>query len=277
MQTCLCEVLLSISFCHCAGSDGAFMQCGDGKMSLLDFISRGFLASQCASTQKAKAAHGKTIHRMAIYDKDQRIRAVISQMDVVRFLASRLPQLGPLVERTVTELDLVQTKIHTCPPETSAIVAMGLMQDEDVSSLAVVDHNGKVIGNFSVSELRTVLPGQFGALALPVGEFLALENRTEFVGANRGHEAGAMGSSAGVQFARDHVARKKPHVPGEDVGQELVLCGVASTLGEVLTSLSRHGVHRIYCTDADERPIGIITCSDVLSKLVAIAMSGNHA
>uniref|UniRef100_A0A7R9Z8Q4 CBS domain-containing protein n=1 Tax=Chlamydomonas euryale TaxID=1486919 RepID=A0A7R9Z8Q4_9CHLO len=130
-----------------------------------------------ASTQKAKAAHGKTIHRMAIYDKDQRIRAVISQMDVVRFLASRLPQLGPLVERTVTELDLVQTKIHTCPPETSAIVAMGLMQDEDVSSLAVVDHNGKVIGNFSVSELRTVLPGQFGALALPVGEFLALENR----------------------------------------------------------------------------------------------------
>mmetsp|Transcript_8486 Transcript_8486/g.25694 ORF Transcript_8486/g.25694 Transcript_8486/m.25694 type:complete len:131 (+) Transcript_8486:1365-1757(+) len=101
--------------------------------------------------------------------------------------------------------------------------------------------------------------------------------QTEFVGANRGHEAGAMGSSAGVQFARDHVARKKPHVPGEDVGQELVLCGVASTLGEVLTSLSRHGVHRIYCTDADERPIGIITCSDVLSKLVAIAMSGNHA
>eukprot|EP00955_Chlamydomonas_euryale_P092110 364682-Chlamydomonas_euryale.AAC.3 len=39
---------------HTMGSDGAFMQCGDGKMSLLDFISRGFLASQwceaCLST-----------------------------------------------------------------------------------------------------------------------------------------------------------------------------------------------------------------------------------
>jgi 5'-AMP-activated protein kinase regulatory gamma subunit len=40
-------------------------------------------------------------------------------------------------------------------------------------------------GNFSVSEMRTIMAEQFGALALPVGEFLALEHGTEFVGYRR--------------------------------------------------------------------------------------------
>jgi hypothetical protein len=40
-------------------------------------------------------------------------------------------------------------------------------------------------GNFSVSEMRTIMAEHFGALALPVGEFLALEHGTEFVGYRR--------------------------------------------------------------------------------------------
>jgi len=46
-----------------------------------------------------------------------------------------------------------------------------------LSSLAVVDPSGKLIGNFSLSDLRSINSEQFGALALPVGEFLALEHR----------------------------------------------------------------------------------------------------
>lgn len=48
--------------------------------------------------------------------------------------------------------------------------------------MAVVDSKGKIIGNFSMSEMRTIMSEHFGALALPVGEFLALEHGTEFTG-----------------------------------------------------------------------------------------------
>lgn len=44
------------------------------------------------------------------------------------------------------------------------------------------DSAEKIIGNFSISEMRTIMAEHFGALALPVGEFLALEHGTEFAG-----------------------------------------------------------------------------------------------
>lgn len=62
----------------------------------------------------------------------------------------------------------------------------------------------------------------FGALALPVGEFLALEHGTEFVGYTRIQEDEVI-HTAGHKFVTDRVARTRPRTPGEEVGQSLVL------------------------------------------------------
>ena len=40
------------------------------------------------------------------------------------------------------------------------------------------------------------------------------------------------------------VHRKHPHIPGEDVGQLLVLGKSHDTLGEVLSKIAGHGIHR---------------------------------
>ena len=45
----------------------------------------------------------------------------------------------------------------------------------------------------------------------------------------------------------------------------------SSPLAQVVEKLSKHGFHRLYVVDPEERPIGIITCTDVLSKLVQVA------
>jgi CBS domain-containing protein len=39
-------------------------------------------------------------------------------------------------------------------PETSAIEAMHILNSRRISALAVVDGVGKIIGNFSISEMR---------------------------------------------------------------------------------------------------------------------------
>lgn len=59
--------------------------------------------------------------------------------------------------------------------------------------MAVVDSSGRLIGNFSVSDLRCITPGKFGALALPVGEFLARGHSVEYISYNRGEVAGSAG------------------------------------------------------------------------------------
>ena len=56
------------------------------------------------------------------------------------------------------------------------------MRQSGLSAIDITDcsDSQKLIGNFSVSDLRSIQSEHFGSLALPVGEFLALEHGLEF-------------------------------------------------------------------------------------------------
>lgn len=56
----------------------------------------------------------------------------------------------------------------------SALEALAMMHKYDVSAVAVVDASGRLMGSFSMSAMRSIVAEHFGALALPVAEFLAL-------------------------------------------------------------------------------------------------------
>lgn len=248
------------------GQDGGFMHCSQTKACLLEVIMFGLLDTKSRGLHEgSKQLH--VAHRIAFFDKAGCIRNIMSQTDVVRFLAEHLDELGPVCQETVSALGMVCNNVQTVLPETSAIVALRHMQEMSLSALAVTDYNGRLIGNFSVSDLRCITPQQFGALALPVGEFLAMENRIEYVGHNRIHEEGVAGTT-GHRFVTEFIQRAHPRVLGEDLGQELVLCNPGDTFGTILTKIVRHRIHRLYVIDAEEKPVGIITCTDILRKLV---------
>lgn len=44
-----------------------------------------------------------------------------------------------------------------------------------------------------------------------------------------------------------------------------------STLGELLGLYVRRGVHRVYVVDPDQRPVGLVTLSDVLHLFMEVA------
>ena len=64
-------------------------------------------------------------------------------------------KLGPLGTATVQQLGWSQRDIISVPPEMAAIDAMRKMQGAGIGAVAVVSAGGKLIGNFSVSELRS--------------------------------------------------------------------------------------------------------------------------
>ncbi|KXZ43136.1 hypothetical protein GPECTOR_101g37 [Gonium pectorale] len=148
---------------------------------------------------------------------------------------------------------------------------------------------------------RSMTSEHFGALALPVGEFLALEHDTEYVAANRERlleEPGVLGSPA-HDFIRsrnqarssrrsggepeDDAANRQPSTSHDQptsanllhghppVGQRLIVATANSTFGEVVGLLVRHRVHRVYVVDERGSPVGIVTCTDVLRKVVELA------
>jgi CBS domain-containing protein len=65
-------------------------------------------------------------------------------------------------------------------------------------------------------------------------------------------------------------ARSRARTPGEEVGQSLVLCRPGSSLSEVVAMLVASKVHRVYVVDEQERPVGVVTITDVLRKLVEL-------
>jgi CBS domain len=76
----------------------------------------------------------------------------------VRFLARNASALGPLADKTCSELGWVGRDVISVAPDLPAIDAMLLMEDAGISAVAVVAESGKLVGNFSVSEMRCAAP-----------------------------------------------------------------------------------------------------------------------
>jgi CBS domain-containing protein len=251
-------------------------------------------------TPPAAAASGVVIHRVAVCDSRMRITNVVSQTDVVRFLYAHAAALGPLTRKTCRQLGWASRAVVCAPPELSAIEAMRLMHERHVSALAVVDTGPKkrIIGNFSMSELRTICAEHFGSLALPVAEFLALEHKTEFVGYHQ-HSV-SLEDSAAAKWTKDRTSRaakgpkgaaaaatgpaapaasaaggnKPAAAAGNEVGQALVLAMPDDTFMDVVGRFVKHGIHRVYVVDNECVPVGVVTCSDILRAALLAANGG---
>lgn len=257
------------------GTDGDFLHSSQAKSSLLELIMYALL------DPKNRGMHGgaksrNVVHRVALFDNQGRITSIISQTDIIKFLAHNTSDLGDIASASVESLGLVSNNVESIAPSLSAIEAMQRMAAKKLSSMAVVDPNGNIMGNFSISEMRTIVAEHFGSLALPVAEFLALEHGQEYTSFNKVHEVqgeSKAGASSGHKFVTDRVARRRPRTPGEDVGQELVLCRRGSTLGEVINMLVKHRIHRVYVVDDEEKPIGIVTHTDILRAVCKVCQA----
>lgn len=129
----------------------------------------------------------------------------------------------------------------------------------------------------------------FGSLALPVGEFLALEHGTEFDGYTiRSDRTSTDASeievrvmrldgdvspctpqnSKGHKFAHERAARARSTAPGAEVGQALVVVPPDSTFRTILSTLVRNRIHRLYIVGGEGKALGLVTLTDVLRKVV---------
>jgi len=247
------------------GGDGCFLHVGQQAVNLLE-LAHGYLLnpSRCG----AQASEGKSaIHRIAIFDSSGRIINIISQSDIVRYLLVNVDKMSDVASQTITELGMATKQLITVPPEKSAVEALKIMEDNNVGAVAVVNSEGQIVGTFSATDMRTITPEHFGSLALPVGEFLALEHGTEYSGYTIASENAVCATGAHA-FARDREGRVA--LPGAEVGQSLVVCGPLTTLKAVMSLLTRNRVHRTFIVDENMKPLSVISCTDILRKLCQI-------
>jgi 5'-AMP-activated protein kinase regulatory gamma subunit len=130
-------------------------------------------------------------------------------------------------QQTLAELGLnaaPKPTLFTINVMARTFYAFHQMLEHKVSGVAVVDDAGVLAGNISVSDLRGMAAADLGSLLLPVSRFLK--------------------------------ERVKQEVP--------VMCSARTTFGTAVHRLVQHRLHRLWCTDAMQRPVSVVSLTDVL-------------
>lgn len=185
---------------------------------------------------------------------------IISQSDVLRFLHKHRAQLGAeLLDVTLEQLGIIEKPCMCAAADASVIDCLAGMVDSRVPALAVIDSydRGQLLGCLSISDLRGILPEHFEQMSDPVGDFLR-------GGGWRGSPRWQP-SSPRFGVAAEFGVRSPEMLPRAPT---LAYCTLQSRFGEVLDLLVARHLHRMFICDADMRPAGVVSCTDIL-RLIA--------
>ncbi|KAG0057063.1 hypothetical protein BGZ83_001912 [Gryganskiella cystojenkinii] len=170
---------------------------------------------------------------------------LVSQTDVIKFLLEHNHQLGSVLDTTAEQtaghalryaqeyldsaaaVQLKQTPA-TITINCVALTALQTMSTSQASCVAIVDSNGALVAEMSAADLRGLNPGRIQDLNKPVLVYL--------------------------KTCQGQGNLKRP-----------LSCRTRFSLGQVLSGLVRSHGHRSWLVDEEDRPIGCITLSDVLS------------
>eukprot|EP00013_Stygamoeba_regulata_P028216 CAMPEP_0177652176 /NCGR_PEP_ID=MMETSP0447-20121125/12969_1 /TAXON_ID=0 /ORGANISM="Stygamoeba regulata, Strain BSH-02190019" /LENGTH=304 /DNA_ID=CAMNT_0019155361 /DNA_START=64 /DNA_END=978 /DNA_ORIENTATION=- len=174
------------------------------------------------------------IHRVLVTAKDDfdrhEVYRVLSQTDVVRFLLRNASCLGGLLKTRVDELGLVSGNVETITTKDIAIEGFRKMVRSQVLGLAIVDDEGRIVGSLSSSDVRGLTPAKLKNVILPVPEYLR-----NVTGAPAAHP---------------------------------ITCTAHDSLEEVMLKAIAGKVHRVFVVDASQKPIGVITLSDIIKQFL---------
>mmetsp|Transcript_7993 Transcript_7993/g.8820 ORF Transcript_7993/g.8820 Transcript_7993/m.8820 type:complete len:359 (+) Transcript_7993:54-1130(+) len=120
----------------------------------------------------------KGIHRVAV-GKDGKLTSILSQSTVLRYLAKNVSHLSKYAKReTVMNIGIgtIGTgsllKINYTTPTIEAFYMLYL---NNKSALPIVDNEGTLLANLSISDLRGISTRNFASLLLPVLEFISCQ------------------------------------------------------------------------------------------------------
>lgn len=173
-------------------------------------------------------AHKK--HHRIIVSKDGAPYHLLSQMDVVRYV-DKHPNLIPEVTRHSQVKDFMTKPALTVSVDDKVSDAIKKIVGDSFTGAAVVDGDGRVQANFSVSDLRGIATSR--------------------------HYIGTLMDYSVENFLKE--TKRFAKLPVE--------LSETNNLPLAMHELSRHHIHRVHIVDTEERPVGVVTASDIIRCL----------
>jgi CBS domain-containing protein len=195
--------------------------------NVVDFSARDPLITvyETSPASVPSSIMAKGVHRVALFAHDMSVNGIISQSDIVRFLGENLPRghMKAVGERSLAALGYASSKVETIGLKATVLEALQLIVKAGVSALAVVDHHGHLVGNFSASDLR----GLYGDRN---PDFLYTVER----------------------YLKEHSADSlKP-----------IVCMSSDTLTQTVNTLVKNRLHHLWIVN-EGKPVGVLSGTDI--------------
>jgi len=157
--------------------------------------------------------------------------SLATQLDLIRFLASNINHFDrELMEKSVMNLGLgLRQNVHPVRATKMTIGCFYLMWQEGIPCVPVVDVDGRLLANLSITDLKAVGQENFGSLLSPVEEFI-------------------------------HEQVFNPKLPPLAIPPQ-------TSLSNCLLFFAACGVHHLWVTDSGNRPTGVISAGDVVRTI----------
>ena len=201
-------------------------------------ISRTAFRQLPAGCPAVYAAHvlAAGAHAVPVVDADGNLVRVVTQADIIRFLASGLDTLPTTRTLTLSDLGLDTAgaeRLVVARFDERAIDVFRRMRRAGSSAVPVLDRYGSMSANLSMTDAKAVAKhASIGLLRLPLHAF----------------------------FREIASAR--------DIRSPSIYCRGADPLHRCIMTLAATRIHQVYFVDATVRPTGVLRVSDVLRVLL---------
>jgi len=180
-------------------------------------------------------AKEENLHRVPVIDKDRQLKSLLTQSQVIDFVVANLDSLGTIRNKPISLAIAGRPGVLSVTTKMSAIESFKFMAQHNITGVAVVDDNGKMVDAMSLSDLKLISSdGQmFWRLYQSVDVFLG-------------------------------------HLRESNATRKLIYCLPTHTLEHAIKTIASSKVHRIFVVDSEAsmKPVGIITLKDLLKELI---------
>lgn len=176
------------------------------------------------------------VHRLNVVDGDGKVRGILSQTDIVKFLISKQGIFGDLFNSTLNDLKIGCGPVVSVNAESSVLEALEKMSENFISSVAIVESDGTLIGNISMADIRFVFQhGRYHRLWMTCSNFLSM----------------ALNQKGLEHSGNDQFPFFDAHL--------------SSTLSQVMNKIVATKVHRVWITNPkNQHLIGLVSLTDII-------------
>lgn len=176
-------------------------------------------------------------HRVPILDAGHKVHGLLTQSMLISLFDQNLIKFGMLRYAKVSEIQGgLGWSVKTVQEDSLAINAFKMMSTFNISGIAVVDSKGAIVDAITVRDLRHI--------GCKVEHFERLWHTVKSF----------------KEQVRQEFKKQTPSVP--------ITCSLNDTLETVIKKMDDGNIYRVWCCDANNIPIHVITQCDVLRLLL---------